>query len=225
MDNPGILFVIIIPIVLAFMVFGIIQAQKRRDELRKWAEANGLSFSSTKDRGMDDRHREFSCLRHGHSRYAYNIIQGHYNQRPLCLFDYHYVTGSGKNRQTHNFSAVMIDTQLPIKPLFIRTENFFDKVTEFVGMDDIDFEWKEFSDAFYVKSPDKKWAYDVLHQKTMEFLMLAPHFTLDFQGPLVIAYRNKRFSISDFEEAISVIEGILNNLPDYLIQELKGVSQ
>jgi hypothetical protein len=182
-----------------------------------------LTFHPTKDRGIDDRHGEFSCLRHGHSRYAYNIIQGHYNERPLCLFDYHYVTGSGKNRRTHNFSSVIIDTQLPIKPLFIRTENFFDKVTEFVGMDDIDFEWKEFSDAFYVKSPDKKWAYDVLHQKTMEFLMRAPRFTLDFQGPLVIAYRNKRFSINDFEDAISVIEGILNNLPDYLINELKGV--
>ena len=42
----------------------------------------------------------------------------------LCAFDYHYTTGSGKNDKQHHFSGVIITTNLPLKPLWIRHETF-----------------------------------------------------------------------------------------------------
>ena len=42
---------------------------------------------------------------------------------------------------------------------------------EFFGHDDIDFESAEFSRNFYVKSSDRKWAFDILHARAMEFLL------------------------------------------------------
>ncbi|MHC4671260.1 MAG: hypothetical protein ACYTBZ_02140, partial [Planctomycetota bacterium] len=125
----------------------------------------------------------------------------------------------------HYFSAVLINSGLPLKPLVIRPERFFDKITEFFGYDDIDFELNEFSRKFYVKSPDKKWAFDVIHQATMEFLLECPTFNLDFQGPYVLAYRSSTFDIEEFSAAIAVIEGILDRFPEYLLRELKGLEQ
>ena len=148
-------------------------------------------------------------------------------QRVTCGFDYHYETHSTNSkgqRQTHHhyFSALVVDAGLPLKPLFIRPEGFFDKVTEFVGFEDIDFESAEFSQKFYVKAPDRRWAYDVLHQKTMELMLAYPRFHIEFQGTQVIAYHdNRTFSLGEFSSALKVVTGILDYLPESVVRELK----
>lgn len=217
----GIIPVLIGIVVVVFIIFSILAGIQREKEMREWGDKYGLRYTK-KDRGMDDAFPQYSCLRRGHSRYAKNILTGYIESFSIHAFDYHYTTGSGKNSAHHNFSSLIINTGLPLKQLFIRTENFFDKVSEFAGFDDIDFESSEFSNEFYVKSPDKKWAYDVIHQKSMEFLLHAPRFTLDFQGPYIMAYRGRKFEISDFEDAYKVIADLINLLPDYLMRELKG---
>ena len=62
---------------------------------------------------------------------------------------------------------------------------------EFFGFDDIDFESDEFSREFCVKAADRRWAFDVIHQATMEFLLAAPRFTIELAGPRVMAYRDE----------------------------------
>lgn len=212
---------LILTVVVVMIVFGAVKAKERTRAMSDWGLENGLIFTQ-RDSHMDDEFPRYSCLRQGHSRYAKNILTGLYRGSQICAFDYHYTTGSGKSRRRHSFSALMVDTDLPLKQLFIRTEHFFDKVTEFAGFDDIDFESAEFSREFYVKARDKKWAYDVLHQKSMEYLLHAPRYTLDFQGPYVMAYRNRKFEIAEFDEAFKVIKDLLDLLPDYLMRELKG---
>ena len=131
-------------------------------------------------------------------------------------FDYHYVTGSGKNRSTHYFSAIILRSDVQLKPLSIRPEGIFDRVTEFFGLDDIDFESAEFSRRFYVKSPDKRWAYDVIHPRTMTFLLSMLHFSIELDRTHVIVWKNRRFDTEAFETAIAIAAGLLDNLPTYL---------
>jgi hypothetical protein len=226
--EPFLLFVLFVIVIIALAIFAAIQAAKRRKELEAWARSKGLSFSADSDYSMDQRFGHFSALQTGSNRYAYNVSEGPWNELAVCAFDYHYETYSRDSKgrsQTHHhhFSCLVVDTNLPLKPLFIRTEHFFDKVGEFFGLDDIDFESAEFSREFCVKSPDKKWAYDVLHQETMEFLLNAPRFTLDFQGPCILATRDSTFAVADFEAAFGVVEGIVKRLPRSLLQELEGV--
>ena len=214
----GVTFLAIL-VVGALIIGGLWFGAQRKKELATWANSAGLTFSPRPDHSYDNRYPGFGCLRRGHSRYAYNIASGDWKDRWLEAFDYRYVTGQGKNRSTHTFSAIIIRTDLPLKPLHIRSENAFDKLTEFFGADDIDFESDKFSREFYVKSPDKKWAYDVLHQRTMEFLLAQPKYSIEFDTRSIICWRNRRFNSQMRSDAIGVVEGILDRLPEYLVRE------
>lgn len=205
-----------------FIAYAIWDAAQRRKALSAWAARHGLDFSPAKDHGLDDRYPHFSCLRQGHSRYAHNIMKGKLEGLPVTAFDFHYVTGHGKNRRTHRISALIVQSDVPLQHLFIRRENAFDKVTEFFGADDIDFESAEFSKKFYVKAQDKRWAYAVVHQGMMEYLLQAPNFSIQFDMTEIIVWRSRRFRPEDFGEAARLIKGIRKRLPDYLVHELTG---
>ncbi len=213
--------ILIICIVVVVIIFAIIESQRRQKELRAWAEANGLQFSEQSNYRVDDQ-LPFKCLKQGHSRVGYYFISGEYKNYGLYVFDYRYKTGSGKHQQTHRLTVVAVDSYLPLKPLFIRREHFFDKVGEFVGFDDIDFEWKEFSDAYFVKSSDKKWAYDVIHQEMMDYLMLIPKYEIQFGGPMIAVWNSRVLAVDEIEITIDVVHGILKRFPDYLVSDLKG---
>lgn len=228
------LFIVIVAVVIAV---GIFCSAQRRKELAAWAAANGLSFSPASDSSMDVRFGEFSCLDEGHDRYADSIMTGEWadpddRNHPLpgsgltglavCAFDYHYTTGSGKNQQTHSFSAVVAASPLPLEPLLIRPEGVFDKVAEFFGADDIDFESAEFSRQFFVKSPDKRWAYAVVDQRMMAFLLAVPRYHVQFTRTHIMAWGSSTFSAAEFGSAVRLIRGMLERLPDYLVRQQTG---
>ncbi len=212
----------VIALFIVIAVAAYLAAARRRKELAAWAANRGLSFDPAHDAAMEHRLSEFDCLQQGRDRYAYNVISGQVAGRDFLAFDYHYVTGSGKNRQVHTFSAVAVASLVPLKPLLIRPEGFFDKVAEFLGADDIDFESAEFSRQFYVKSPDKKWAYDVLHAQAIEFLLAAPRFTIQFALMRVLVRSGKTFRVAEFEPASAVALGLLERLPRYLVEQQAG---
>ncbi len=198
---------------------------ERRKKLSAYAKSKGLHFSPDKDKKIDARYSAFKCLCRGHSRYAYNIMHGKLDGRDLTAFDYHYVTGHGKSRRVHNFSTLIIRSPLPLKPLYLRPENIFDKVTDFFGFDDIDFESAEFSRKFYVKSPEKRWAYHVIHQRMMVYLMESPRFHIQFDPEFIMAWRGKRFSEQDYDNSFALIQGILMRLPEYVKKQQLDNSQ
>ncbi|MFN4261549.1 MAG: hypothetical protein ACK4RK_19880 [Gemmataceae bacterium] len=222
-----IVFVIIAVLVIAFAIYGHFQAEKRKHDLRAWAEARGWEFQDYHDHDMERRYARFACLQKGSQRYAYNIMCGQDRQFPIVAFDYHYETYStdskGRRRtHHHHFSAVIVETDLPLKPLYIRNETFLDKIGQFFGFDDINFELAEFSREFHVSAPDRRWAYDVLHQEAMEFLLRAPRFTLELQPRRALAYRGQTFSVADFEAAMTVVTGLIERMPTSVVRELKG---
>lgn len=199
-------------------------AVQRRKKIEAYAKSQGWTFSPDKDKRRQDHYPQFKCLRRGHSRYAYNIMNGNRDGRDITAFDYHYVTGHGKSRRVHNFSTIVIQSPLPLKPLYLRPENIFDRVTNFFGYDDIDFESAEFSRQFFVKAQDKRWAYDILHQRMIEYLLEAPKFHIQFDAKEIMVWRNKRFNERDFDDAFTLIQGTLSRLPEYVKkQQLENI--
>jgi hypothetical protein len=220
-DSLVIMVVLVLVVAVVLIIYSVYASAKRRKELAGWALSKGLLFSPGNDSSFDSKYSNFDCLQEGDSRYAYNIMTGTLTGREFIGCDYHYATGSGKSRQEHSISLVIIKSPILLKPLFIRPENFLDKFAEFVGFNDIDFESAEFSKKFYVKSPDKKWAYDIIHPQMMEFLLASPMFSIQFDLLSVIVYRNTRFSPAEFEDAANLVNGIFERIPDYVVQNQK----
>ena len=224
------IFIVMLVVIAALAIYQYYRNQQRKNDLLALAARHGWTFMPHKDYAMETRFGAFGCLQQGANRYGYNILEGAYGDRGICAFDYHYETystDSKGNRQTHHhaFSAAVLETDLPLKPLTIRPEGFLDKIGEFFGLDDIDFESNQFSREFHVKSPDRRWAFDVLHQATMEFLLAAPRFTIELAGPRVMIYRASCFDPDEFVEALSVAAGIVDRLPNYLLREWKGAAR
>jgi hypothetical protein len=220
---PQLIFVIFGAVVVGLVIMGILAGIKRRKALEAFAQQHGLDFFRSKNRRIGMEFPSFKCFHQGHSRYGCNFIKGMWKDRTFLGFDYHYTTGSGKNQSHHSFSCVILTSRVPLKELSIRPEGFFDKITEFFGYDDIDFESAEFSRSFYVKAPEKRWAYDVLHARTIEFLLSQPKFTIQFAPNCAMARKGRTFRPDEFSQAAEVLRGILDGLPNYVLQQQGGV--
>lgn len=212
------MIIIFLVLFVGGIIWGFAQKKKRRLALEGWARLRGLSFAPDEDDRLARKYPGFEQLHTGSRRYAYNVMSGQVDKGYLCAFDYHYETYStdSKGRRTthhHHFSCVVVDSGLFLKTLSIRAENFFDKVKGTFGFDDIDFESAEFSRKFWVTAKDKRWAYDVIHQETMELLLKAPRFALEFEGQHALARRAKRFKPFEFDQAIGLLWGVLDRIP------------
>jgi len=203
-------------------------AQKRSEDLRAFALANNLSFTPDKDTFFASQFPFFSILQEGHSQYAFNILRGTYKTKSVLAFDYHYAvtTRTQHGSQTHHyyFSGVILTTEFPLKPLSIRPENFLDKIGELIGLDDIDFESTEFSKKFFVTAKEKKFAYGVIHQGVMEYLLAHPGYYVELDRNEVFIYKRKTFTPEEFSAAFDFGMDFIKKIPDYLIKELKGTT-
>lgn len=219
---PGPLILVILVAVAVFGVYAWQQEQKRKEALLVWATARGWTLRTATRRGVDHDFPGLGFLARGRSRRAKNVVTGTHRGRPVTLFDYRYTTGSGKNKQTHRLGVVVVGTDHPVIPLTIRRENPFDKVGEFLGADDIDFESAEFSRTFFVKSGDRKWAYDVIHQRTMDYLLRCDFQDLAFGLFELAVHKRGRFDPDGYDRALDLACDVLDLIPDYVIRQMKG---
>ena len=215
---------IMIVVVIVVGIIGAMYERRRRETLSQWASENGLRFDASRYRDLEQRFPDFHPLHQGSNRYAYNVISGDWRGREVLAFDYHYETYSssrkgGRRTNHHYFSAVIVRTKFPVQPLVIRSRSFFDSIASFFGFEDISFESAEFNKAFTVKAPNRRWAFDVLHTRAMQFLLDKPRFSIEFDHHHGIAWRDRRFQPHEFEHAVTVIEGLLDQLPDYVRQQ------
>jgi len=216
------LFILFTGLVVAAAVWGHIASQQRKKDLAALAASWGFTWEDHDPFGIEERYGGFAALARGNGRAAFNVFHGARNERRVICFDYKYVTGSGKNRHTHRLSAAILDLGVRTPRLFVRTEHVFDKIAEFVGFDDIDFESAAFSREFLVKSDDRKFAYDVFHARAMEYMLALPRrFTMELIDGLVLVHDDRTWDPPEFDAAIRQVEGLVALFPEYLRRALR----
>jgi hypothetical protein len=217
---------------IAFFAFLSWQAEQARlRALQALAAELGLRFDAGEDHGHDDEYPQFELFRRGHSQVATNTLHGRVQlfDRPCTVvagdFRYKVTSGSGKSRRTRTcrFSYLIVHPPWPTPALLIRPEGLFDRVKGVFGFDDIDFESDEFSRRFWVKSSDKRFAYDVLHPRMMEFLLAAQPPMLDIEGgALCLADGQRRWEPTDFRRQLAFARGFCERWPRHLLKDLEG---
>lgn len=207
--------------------------QARRLELQQIADRLGFRFAPGDDPDHDDRYAQFEIFRRGHSRVAKNTMTGTLQllDHPcrVCCGDFRYrVTrqhGKSRSTSTYRFSYLIVHLPWRTPPLLVRPEGIFDKLAGAFGFDDIDFESVEFSRRFHVKSDDKRFAYDVLHPRAMEFLLARRPPMLDLEdGALCLGDGARRWTPGQFEEQLEFVRAFFALWPRHLAADLEGAS-
>ncbi len=215
--------VAVLVVIGASTIYGLIQARKRREGLFMLAQRLGLNFSAAKDCELPDRYNFLKPLAQGDDRYATNVLAGNYQQSEILAFDYHYATyhtdKSGTHKEDHWFSFFILTLPAFFPDLTIRRENFFTRVAEAFGYQDIKFESAEFSKAFCVRSPDKKFAYDVCNSKMMEYLLANRDLSVEIENNVLALAFNTRLSVEQFASNLQRLVEIRSRLPEYLIAQ------
>ncbi len=239
-------FSIVPPLVIAifagFVVLAIVggifaarAARRRRDALAALAAELGIAFAERADYGHGKRYPQFGIFQRGSDRYAYNTLSGTIDlfgdqlggPCELVCGDFHYEeeSGSGDDRSTTNydFSYLIVHPPWSTPSLLIRREGFFDKLKGALGFEDIDFESEEFSRTFYVSSSDKRFAYDVLHPRMMEFLLAErpPTLTLADDALCVSDGGSSRtWSPETFHRQLAFLRKFCELWPRHLVKDL-----
>jgi hypothetical protein len=218
--------------VIAIAVASHRAAVARREAFRALAERLGLRFDGGSDARFDDRHPQFECFRRGHSRRAFNLLSG-----PLpggtdaafgCVageYEFKETQGSGKYRRTvtYRFGFVVVETPWRAMPdLIVRREGIMDRIAGVMGFGDIDFESAEFSRRFHVKTPDRRFAYDLIDPRMMEFLLVGEPPSIDIGGHAVCLWfgQNARLDPAGIEALLRWAREFIDRWPRVLVSRL-----
>ncbi len=215
--GQGFIIVVIILVVIGGIALAIYLEHQRRQFWRDLAAAWGFQYSTNDLHSIRDGY-PFQFLKQGHSRKVYNVIEGKEKNRALLLFDFTYKTGSGKNQQTHNTSALIVHLPIMGMRLNVRPENVLDRFVAFFGFEDINFEMEEFNRAFQVNCDNKKFAYDIFHPQMMEYLLQHRNMAFEWHGDAMIVtfYQRGRFNRESAEQIKAFTHGFIDRIPQYL---------
>jgi len=222
--QPGLIVLVLLAAAVAAL--WIYQKEReRRESLRYLAMQLELDFDPTSD-GFLHRRYGHGIFGRGRKRIAWNtlsgvrVIAGHPVR--VKMGDYRYTTGSGKNSQTHKLSFAILHLPYVGTPdLLIRREHLGDKLKGGLGFDDIDFESEEFSRQFWVTSPDRKYAYDVLHPRMMRFLMDGPRPQVEIvRDACLVLDGKRRWKPEQFAGCLTWAEEFFSLWPEHLTSRL-----
>lgn len=230
------LLCLVVPVILAVGIAIAVAAhraaQKRREELAALAERLGLRYSPESDRNFESRYPHFECFRRGHSRRAFNLIGGPLPGRETqgfscVLGDYEFreTHGSGKNRRTvtYRFGFVIVETPWRGLPdLILRREGVLDRVAGLMGFADLNFESAEFSRRFHVKSGDRRFAYDLIDPRMMEYLLGSEPPSIDLGDPGFCLWygQSTRLDPAGLESLLRWALAFLDRWPRVLVSRL-----
>ncbi len=214
-------------IVLAavFMIFLIVFShyaeRKRREALMAEAAALGFRFVPGINYGLGKDFTFLNDLYGGSNNYVENMVLGIAEGHEIKAFDHHYETYStDKNgRKTHHHWHHVYCLTLPASfpELRIGPENFLTRFAKNFGYPSIDFESHEFSKAFLVQSPDKKFAYDICHTRFMEYLLENRDIHLEIEGACyALVFDGKRES-GHLHREVDRLLALRSHIPEYLL--------
>jgi hypothetical protein len=236
MSEAGLFLIIgIIAIAIVFAAwFSWKQERERTEAIGRVVGRLRWRFSGQqKDGDFSERHGQFECFQRGHSRYAHNQMEGSLEGLGASLNaeagDYHYqiTRGSGKNRNTTTYRFSYLLIALPcgsrMPSLALRAEGLWDKLAGAVGFEDIDFESAEFSRRYHVSGSDRRFAYDLIHPRMIDWMLdeAPPQFEISHGVLLIVSNgAGERWEPEEFQAAVDWAQAFFSHWPDYLVRDL-----
>ncbi|MDX6527756.1 MAG: hypothetical protein QOH41_46 [Blastocatellia bacterium] len=221
------MWVILFPIVILTVIIGLFviiavyswQKDKERTQvLQATAGQLGWSFAASAPLNMIPGLERFALFNQGRSKEIKNFIYGEASGIKAAVFDYVYVTGYGKNRQTHSQSIVYLEpTYLSLPYFSLRPENVLLKIFTAFGYQDIDFGQRpEFSRQYILRGQDEAAIRRTFNDGLLSFYETYPGTCTDGGGNQLFVYRGGyRFQPHEIQSYVGLGLGVANLFPRY----------
>jgi hypothetical protein len=168
------------------------KAEKQRTEAwRQEAERMGFEFAAAPGLSILGRFPGFQLFAHGDSKAVKNLLRGQASGLEVTVFDYSYVTGSGKSRHTWSQTVITFEFAEPNLPKFsLRPESVWDKIGEWFGYRDIDFDsHPRFSKSYVLRSEDDEGVRQYFAPHVLEYYEESPGVCTEASGGRLVYYR------------------------------------
>jgi hypothetical protein len=217
---PCLFMVAVAALIGVAIYWNYVKTKQRREACARLAAEYGFQFYAEDTQDIPGRYGALSLFNAGHGRRAENVLAGDLDGRPVVLCDYRYKTGSGKDETTHRYQAALFEMPILAPRLVVRRESVLDRIAEWVGHGDLNFESEEFSRRFHVKCDEPKFAYDILHQRLIEYLLGCGNVPyIEMQGVILLLYFDGTGDVAVFRRLLEIGQHILAGIPDYVVTE------
>lgn len=167
----------LVPLMIVAAVIGLIMLissqyeKKRTAALAHLAVEMSLVFSPKGEPIVRESLGGFKFMQSGRNQTVSNLISGQTQSVVLSVFDYSYITGSGKNKHTHKHSVVAFDSpQLDLPEFDLIPENLFHKLASKFGYQDIDFDgYPTFNRKYLLRGPDESAVRELFTEDVVQF--------------------------------------------------------
>src|SRR6266850_2331355 len=215
---PFVIMTVVIGLVVVLAVYSWQKEKERTRVLQTTAGQLGWSFAASAPLNMIAGLERFALFNQGHGKQIRNFMYGEASGIKAAVFDYVYVTGHGKNRQTHSQSVAYVEpTDLTLPYFSLRPENFFLKVFAALGYQDIDFGQRpEFSKQYILRGPDEQTIRRTFNDGLLSFYESYEGTSTDGGGNQLFVYRGGyRFQPQEIQSYVGLGLSVLNLLPRY----------
>jgi hypothetical protein len=200
-------------------------ARDRRRGLARLADLYGLKFRPGGRWEPPVHCLHMALFREGYARQARDALVGAVAGHPAMVFHYEYCTGSGNACKPQRYLVALFQMPIEAPRLVVRSEHLADTMGRWLGLEEIALESGEFNRRYHVLCEDRKFAFDVCHQRLMQVLMDAGGIpVLEMEGRFLLMYDGP-FSaegVGDPQMArrfLDVGREVLESLPGYVLRE------
>lgn len=185
---PIFFVVVILALGVLLYLYNRKKEQERTEQLRAVAAQLAWKFAEEAPFNMIAGLEHFTLFNQGHSKEIKNFMYGEANGVKAAVFDYVFVTGSGKHRAVHNQSVTYLEPANLRVPYFsLRPEGFMTKIFQAFGYQDIDFGQRpEFSKQYLLRGQDEPGIRQAFNDRLLSFFE-------SYQGTCVDGGANQLF--------------------------------
>jgi hypothetical protein len=194
--------------------------KKRSQAIAAIAKRLGLKFHADWYPDLDWQYHFLDKLHQGENHYAFNVISGKCKNNDILAFDYHYQVSYGKSEgreqiRNYYFSCLILRLPVLFPKLLIELDKTFSNLYKKTIYKDINFESYEFSRKFYVRSEDKKFAYDFCNARMMEYLLNNDDLNIEVDNNALSISFSRQLEPEQIELNIERLVTIRSLMPGY----------
>jgi hypothetical protein len=205
---PGVVVLIFCVFILVAIGVAVASHQalkRRRQELADFAAQRGFTFTVEDEMNLSGHLAEFALVRDHSSGTVRHVLVGDDGDRQVILFEFVYVTGSGKHRHTHTQFCATWQLPAGVSRLRVRPEGFFERIGDWFTGRDIDFtEDVAFSGRFSVAGDDEAEVRAFLTPSARCFLLQCGLEHLEVVGDMALFYGLDKLDTTRCQELLDL---------------------